>query len=163
MAHFDKVRYNCSVSTPSWPDRLQPADPAHVADLLASFWATIATLSELIVRQEALLAAQATAELRACVLELMLALNGIAYPAGTRHLNSYLSPSQRAAIEKTLAAPSTGREAWVGQAVALIVIYHWYAPQLVARFGLTYPQAAEAAALAALEALPEWPLQIETE
>lgn len=146
-----------------WPDSLQPGDPTHIAGQLELFWRTLARLPDLVQRQEHLLASETTATLRRIVLELMLALNGIAWPIGTTHLNSYLSASQRAAIEKTLLAPAVSAESWIGQAVALVVIYRWYAPQLIARYALDYPHAAEAAALAALHQLPDWPLTITTD
>ncbi len=146
----------------TWPDSLQPTDPVYVASTLARFWRTLARLPDLVQRQEHLLAAETTATLRRIVLELMLALNGIAWPSDTTHLNTYLSASQRAAIEKTLLAPNVSAESWIGQAVALVVIYRWYAPQLTARYALDYPQAAEDAALAALRQLPDWPLTITT-
>lgn len=151
------------MTQPIWPDALQPTDPAHVNILLTQFWRTLARLPDLVQRQEHLLAADVTAALRRTVLELMLALNGIAFPTGTSHLNTYLSAEQRAAIEKTLLTASVSNESWVGQAVALVVIYHWYAPQLTARYALTYPQAAEDAALAQLRCLPDWPLVITTD
>lgn len=147
----------------AWPDALQPVDSTHTAQQLARFWRTLARLPDLVQRQEHLLAAETTATLRRIVLELMLALNGIAWPSDTTHLNTYLSASQRAAIEKTLLAPNVSAESWIGQAVALVVIYRWYAPQLTARYALDYPQAAEDAALAALRHLPDWPLTITTD
>lgn len=147
----------------AWPDPLQPAAPAQVAARLEEFWRTLAMLPDLLQRAEHLLAAAHLATLRQNVLELMLALNGIAWPAGTTHLNTYLGASQRAAIEKTLIAPHSGGESWLGQAVALVVIYRWYAPQLVAKFALPYPTAAEEAALHALDSLPDWPRTITTE
>lgn len=142
---------------------LQPADPVRIVDQLAYFWRTLARLPDLVQRQEYLLAANVTAALRQIVLELMLALNGIAWPTDTAHLNIYLSASQRAAIEKTLRAPAVSAESWIGQAVALVVIYRWYAPQLTARYALVYPQAAEEAALAALHQLAGWPRTITTD
>ncbi len=151
------------MSQPPWPDPLQPANAATVAAQLEHFWRTLAQLPDLLQRREHLLAAATTASLRQTVLELMLALNGIAWPDGTTHLNRYLSPSQRAAIEKTLVAPSVNEESWIGQAVALVVIYRWYAPQLVAKYALTYPQAAEDVALAQLRQHPDWPLDITTD
>lgn len=132
-------------------------------ELLARFWTELMPLANLIPRSEHLLCAQALTQARATVLEMMLALNGIAYPAGTRHLNTYLGTSQRAAIERTLLLPEVSGEAWIGQAVALTVIYRWYAPQLVAAYAAAYPQAAETAALAVLQTLPDWPLAITTD
>lgn len=151
------------MSDNNWPDPLTPAQPGSVAGLLAAFWETLAELPELIERDEHLLAAETTAALRATVLRMMLALNGIERPSATRHLNTYLGASQRAAIEKTLLAPAVAGESWIGQAVALVVIYRWYAPQLVEKHALAYPQAAEDAALAALQRLPDWPLAITTD
>jgi hypothetical protein len=145
-----------------WPDPLQPPNPAHIQELRATFWETLVGLPELIDRGEQVLCHETTTTLRAIVLEIMLALNGITYPAGTRHLNRYLGASQREAIQKTLLAPAVDGDTWIGQAVALVVIYRWYAPQLVATMALVYPQMAEDAALAALGQLPSWPLTITT-
>lgn len=151
-------------SSATWPDPLVQPVAARVARLLVQFWEELGQLPDLLGREEQLLCAAATARLRDIVIEMMLALNGIAYPQGTRHLNHYLGASQRAALEKTLAAPVAGGDAWLGQAVALVVIYRWYAPQLVARFDLAYPQAVEEATLAQLAAaLPDWPLAIQTD
>lgn len=151
------------MSPSTWPDPLSPADATHVQDALEQFWKILATLPDLIERRENLLAADTTARLRQLVVEMMLALNGIAYPTHTRHLNTYLSDAQRAAIEKTLLAPSVSAESWIGQAAALVVIYRWYATQLVDKYHLVYPQAAEEAAWSHLRRLPDWPLVIATE
>lgn len=144
-------------------DQLRPANAANVARLLEDFWRTLATLPDLIRRREHLLAAHTTAALRQNVLELMLALNGIAWPQKVAHLNAYLGESQRAALEKTLLTPAIREESWIGQAVALIVIYRWYAPQLVEKFALVYPQELEEATLTQLQELPNWPLSITTD
>jgi len=93
-----------------------------------------------------------------------LALNGIQYPAGTQHLNGYLGDSQRAALEKTLVLSEVGPSGWIGQAVALVVIYRWYAPQLVERYGLRYPLILEEETWAKLTAeIAEWPESVSTE
>lgn len=156
--------YNLGMQTQSWPDALRPPEPRHIKQLLADFWTELAGLGDLVGRDEQLLAAASTARLRRIVLELMLGLNGIAWPEGTRHLNSYLGESQRAAIQKTLAAPALHGDTWVGQAVALVVIYRWYAPQLVERFQLVYPAELESTTLSTLqESLPDWPLNITTD
>lgn len=147
-----------------WPDELMRPTQANVAQLLRGFWLALARLPQLLERDEHLLAAVCTAALRQCVLEMMLALNGIAYPPDTAHLNTYLGASQRAAMEKTLLTPSVAAESWIGQAVALVVIYRWYAPQLVAAFSLPYDEELEAATLARLHAdLPDWPSAITTD
>lgn len=136
----------------------------NVAQLLRGFWLELANLPGLLKRDEHLLAAACTAALRSYVLEMMLALNGITYPPGTTHLNTYLGPSQRAAMEKTLLMPAVAGESWIGQAVALVVIYRWYAPQLVSTYSLAYDDGLEAATLTRLHAeLPDWPTAITTD
>jgi hypothetical protein len=147
-----------------WPDALQPPDPQHIAQMLAEFWRQLAQLSVLLPRGEHLLAEELTTQLRNLVLELMLALNGIRRPPLTANLNLYLSVSQRAALHKTLLLPEVSNESWIGRAVALVVIYRWYAPQLVARFAIDYPQTLEEATLSHLQqTLEEWPLVISTD
>lgn len=154
---------NAATPAHRWPDQLHKSEAAPVAALLRTFWQLLAHLPDLINRQEHLLADHLTTQLRGVVLEMMLALNGIQWPAGTRHLNGYLSAQQRAAIEKTMVLPHVSAEAWIGRAVALIVIYRWYAPQLVDHFQLPYPQTLETEAWAALQQLPDWPLAVTTD
>jgi hypothetical protein len=152
------------MTTRRWPDDLERPDREYVAERLRQFWLELGTLPDFLLRDENLLAATVTTRLRQTVLEMMLALNGIVYPAGTRHLNSYLGPSQRTAIEKTLLAQVTAPPSWLGQAVSLIVIYRWYAPQLTDAFDLVYDSALEVQTLAALQAqLPDWPTAITTD
>lgn len=152
------------MTKPTWPDLLQPPDPIQIQQLLDGFWVTISKLAELIPRNEHLLAEEVTSQLRNIVLDMMLALNGIQRPVGTIHLNGYLGESQQRVLEKTLVAPSVSGESWLGRAVALTVIYHWYAPQLVEKFEVAYPQKQESQALSQLQdSLPDWPLSIQTE
>ena len=147
-----------------WPDPLQPPSAVAVEAHLVAFWQLLQQLPELVQRQEHLLAEHLTTQLRGVIIEMMLALNGIAWPSGTRQLNRYLSASQRTALEKTLVAPTVSMESWLGRAVALVVIYRWYAPQLVEKFALTYPQALEAEVWQLLQReLPDWPLTITTD
>lgn len=151
------------MSRPQWPDILQPPKPAEVQALLETFWTQLAFLSDLLPREQFLLAAEQIHALRQTVIEMMLALNGIQRPS-TTNLNSYLGESQRIALEKTLLVSATDADAWIGQAVALVVIYRWYAPQLVAKFGLLYPEEQENVIWQSLVAsLPTWPQQITTE
>lgn len=156
-----------SKSTQQWPDLLQPPQPAQIQDLLDTFWTELAVLADLLPRQQFLLAAEQLHKLRQIILNMMLALNGIQRPA-TRDLNTYLSASQRAALEKTLLLPSVDHseltDIWIGQAVSLVVIYRWYAPQLVAKHALRYPHVQEQSAWETLvEHLPTWPKEVSTE
>ncbi|MEZ4709503.1 MAG: hypothetical protein R3A44_20000 [Caldilineaceae bacterium] len=146
----------------TWPDALTAPQPERIQQCLAAFWRELAALPELHTRGEQLLMAELTARLRGLLLEMMLALNGIGRPPATRHLNGYLGQSQRTAIEATLIAPAANGDAWLGQAVALLVIYRWYAPQLVEKYGLTYPQALETATWNQLCDLPDWPISVTT-
>lgn len=154
------------MSKANWPDSLQPPDRLRVQELLDTFWAEVAPLADLLPRQQFLLAAEQLHTLRQIILQMMLALNGIQRPT-TRDLNTYLSHSQRTALEKTLLLPSVDvaqqADGWVGQAVSLIVIYRWYAPQLVAKYGLKYPLVLEQQANSTLlKSLPTWPQEITT-
>jgi len=147
-----------------WPDPLQPSSVVAVEAHLVTFWQLLQQLPELVQRQEHLLAEHLTTQLRGVIIEMMLALNGIQWPHGTRHLNHYFSASQRTALEKTLVAPTVSAESWLGRAVALVVIYRWYAPQLVEKFAIVYPQALEAEVWQLLQrVLPDWPLTITTD
>lgn len=149
---------------PPWPDPLQKPTAADVAALLIDFWQVLQPLPDLLQRQEHLLADHLTTRLRSVIIEMMLALNGIQWPTGTRHLNGYLSASQRAALAKTLVAPTVSAESWIGRAVALVVIYRWYAPQLVEKFDLVYPQALETQVWVHLQQnIPDWPLSVTTD
>jgi hypothetical protein len=150
-----------SSRTAIWPDPLEASDAAQSSEQLAAFWHVLSYLPQFVQNGEGLLAAELVQQLRAIVIDLMLALNGIRRPPNTRHLNSYLSPSQRAALERTLAAPAPEMDAWIGQAVALTVIYRWYAPQLTDRFGLDYPQGLEDEVWQALRrSISAWPATI---
>jgi hypothetical protein len=147
-----------------WPDPLQRTDPVQVQRLLGDFWQHLQQLPDLLLRHEHLLAHVHLNQLRNMVIELMLARNGVQWPSGTTHLNSYLGESQRTVLERTLLLPGVRRESWIGCAVALVVIYRWYAPQLVEQYHLAYPQDAEEAALAHLQQqLADWPLAITTD
>lgn len=148
----------------SWPDPLEAPDPARVKLIFDLYWKELDGLPTLIHANENLLAEALTTRLRNLVLEMMLALNGIAFPQNTSNLNAYLGDSQREAIEKTLVADSAGSDTWIGRAVALTVIYQWYAPQLVETYSLGYPHELEQQVRANLIAeLPQWPQTITSE
>ncbi len=150
--------------SPNWPDALHAPDKARIQEALAEFWLLLAELAESLAAREILLCSERAAALRSLVLELMLALNGIRRPVDTRSLNRYLSQSQREALEKTLITPRPHRDAYIGQAVALVVIYRWYAPQLVDKFGLAYPAAAEQEVWQRISRLlPDWPRAVTTD
>jgi hypothetical protein len=147
-----------------WPDVLSQPTSHAVSDMLEDFWLRLVDLPDLLARKEDLLIAERIAELRTTVVDLVLAANGVARPNTTRNLNTYLSSDQRRALEKTLVMAEANTEAWIGQAVALIVIYRWYAPQLVEKYQVPYPDAAELDALHRLSVtLPQWPRSITTE
>ncbi len=147
----------------AWPDELQRPERERVQFLLVEFWQRLHALPDLLLREEHLLAERNTAGLRDLMIEMMLALNGIQWPPATIHLNRYLGASQRAAIEKTLGAPAVNDDSWIGRAVALVVIYRWYAPQLVDKYALVYPQTLEDETWAHLQrTVPAWPLTVTT-
>jgi hypothetical protein len=148
----------------TWPDPLSLPEADRIQQTLADFWAGLASLADLLARGELVLAEGAITRQREVIVEMMLAANGIAYPRGTRHLNGYLGESQRIALERTLVAAGASREAIMARMVALTTIYRWYAPQLVARYGVVHPDDAESQTWRVLlETLPEWPVRIETE
>ena len=152
------------MTTQTWPDALSHPEAGRIQWLLEAFWHQLNTLPDLINRGEHLLAERSTATLRDLIIEMMLALNGIQWPTETQHLNSYLGASQRAVLEKTLVTPAVSSEGWIGRAVALVVIYRWYAPQLMEKYNLSYPQALEDKVWAQLQReLPDWPLTVTTE
>ncbi len=157
--------YTRSMSIPPvWPDILSAPDPRRIALQLEAFWLELEALPSLLACDEMILAEALTARLREVVIELMLAMNGISRPAGTQHLNGYLGESQRVALERTLVAPEAHGGAWLARAVALAVIYRWYAPQCVERFELAYPQATEERVWALLCAgIDDWPISLTTE
>jgi hypothetical protein len=160
--HIDTPQHN--PGRPRWPDALEAPEPGDVLALLIAFWHTLDRLGDRLGRGELLLADESVGQLRGIVLQMMLALNGIRRPPTTEHLNGYLGASQRQAMERTLLRTDPGREGMVGQAVALVVIYRWYAPQLAARFSFQEPAALEADVLARLQAgLFDWPAAIATD
>ncbi len=148
----------------NWPDELSKPSPDEVEALLTTFWNRLHVLPALIAGHEHLLAAECVAELRGSVLQMMLALNGITRPEGTTHLNTYLSSSQRQALYRIIVTPNISQKTWIGQAVAMVVIYRWYAYQLVAKYYCQYPVREERETLQHLsESLPNWPRQIKTD
>ncbi len=148
---------------------LSPPDPDVVGAQLGQFWLLLAQLPAALERQEGLAAHALLAETRALLLDLVVALNGATRPRSTARINQFLGPRQRDAFEKTLemgragSAPGSPRASWIGQAVALVVLYRWYAPQLCEVCPEPYPQQAEDTVLALLHAqIDGWPAVIET-
>jgi len=158
-----------TTSTPNQPvtaprPGLRPVNPARIQAALADFWIELAATAAQIAAQDHLAAHARLTRLRNLVLACMVGLNGVDLPDDLDGIAQLLGPSQRAAMQKTLAAPKVAPAAWVGQAVALVVIYRWYAPQLVEKFGLTYPEQIEAQALAEVgDLLSTWPHSITSE
>ena len=147
-----------------WPDALTKPSPEEVEELLTDFWNQLADLPSLLHRHEYLLTAECIAEVRLTMIRLVLALNGISRPGSTSNLNSYLSPRQRTVLQRTLLTPNSSQRTWLGQAVALVVVYRWYAYQLADKYYIRYPTAAEQMALSQLsDSLPKWPRTITTD
>ena len=144
-----------------WPDQLRKPTAAEIDLMLSGFWRLLLELRSPLAHNETLLSAEIVAELRKTVTDVILAANGIARPEGTLNLNAYLSRGQRTALHRTLALRRFASSAFVGQAVALIVIYRWYAPQLVDKYNVDYPKSLEEETLRLLsDALPNWPRAI---
>ena len=150
--------------------QLGPPNVKKVEENLARFWLLLGRLPAVVGRQEGLAAHALVADIRMLLVDLVVALNGAERPQSRARINQYLGPAQLEAFENSMGLPQTvqRQEAiqgpnWVGQAVSLVVLYRWYAPQLVERHGIRYPQAAEDAVLALLRAeLETWPAQIST-
>lgn len=151
-------------STTHWPDPLSSPEPNRVEQLLADFWHQLQQLGDRIATEEYLLANELTHQLRTSVLEMMLALNGIQRPSATQNLNLYLSEEQQEAISRTMQLPNLDAGAWLGQAVALVVIYRWYAPQLAETFTIAQPHDLESRVLETLcQQHPDWPKSLTTD
>ena len=137
---------------------------------LRRFWLLLAQLPAVVRRREQLAAHSLLSELRALLIDLVVSLNGARRPQARARINQYLGPAQREAFEKSLgyrqATPGSGAATgfnWIGQAVSLVVLYRWYAPQLAQRHSLSYPKKAEETVLSLLSAeLENWPSNIAT-
>ncbi len=137
---------------------------------LRRFWLLLAQLPAVVRRREQLAAHALLSELRALLIDLVVSLNGARRPQARARINQYLGPAQREAFEKSLGYSQGSRGSgaatgfnWIGQAVSLVVLYRWYAPQLVQRHSLPYPKNAEETVLALLSAeLENWPSNIAT-
>lgn len=145
------------------PDQLRAPNAAYVNALFAGYWLTLEALAELLADGELIVAEERVTSLRGHIIGMMLAANGIERPTFAPQINRYLGESQRVALEKTLVTSGTPHESVVARAVALTVIYQWYAPQLVERFGVEEPRSEVQRAYELLaQNVPEWPLTIET-
>lgn len=130
---------------------------------LIEFWQLLARLPAAINRDEHLAAVNLLQRVRMILTDLVVRLNGVTRPDTPARINRFLGPAQQDAFEKTLRQSSKLGESWIGQAVALIVLYHWYAPQLVEIHKLIYPTALEKTVLALLSTeVSGWPAQITT-
>lgn len=150
---------------------LSPPDSREVDMQLGRFWLLLARLPAVLKRQERLAAHALLTELRTLMIDLVVSLNGASRPQSRARINQYLGEAQREAFERSLGIPqsilgrrSEGSTNWIGQAVALVVLYRWYAPQLAEKYAFSYPQPAEDTVLALLRAEIEgWPAHITTE
>ncbi len=150
-------------------DRVQSAPyptptAAQVRHAMLHFWAVLSALAGACSRGDHLAAAQLLCQARRHILELVSALNGSGPPPTPARVRPFLGPDQTHALTRTLAQPrGIHRASWIGQAVALVVIYRWYAPQLATRFSLDLPRPVETAVLQRLaRSVPGWPARIET-
>jgi len=142
---------------------LRAGNPPAVQAGLITFWQLLAHLPAVINRKEHLAAASLLHNVRSVLTDLVVALNGATRPTALARINPYLGPAQQEAFEKSLRQAANDTESWIGQAVALIVLYRWYAPQLAEMYGLTYPAALEESVLALLSVeVPGWPARITT-
>lgn len=147
-----------------------PADVDSIDRQLGQFWLLLARLPAVVGRHEQLAAHLLLAEIGALLIDLVVSLNGGSRPKARARINQYLGLSQLEAFEKSLELRKTGRQReegtranWIGQAVALVVLYRWYAPQLAEKYSLNYPRLAEDRVLAYLNAeLNNWPARITT-
>ena len=147
-----------------------PPDVWIIERQLRRFWLLLARLPAVAGRQEQLAAHMLLAEMSALLIDLVVSLNGGTRPLAKSRINQYLGPAQREAFEKSLGIRQSGRQErpsggarWIGQAVALVVLYRWYAPQIVEKYSLAYPQLAEDSVLALLSLeLENWPERIST-
>ncbi|MYC95447.1 MAG: hypothetical protein F4X14_10795 [Caldilineaceae bacterium SB0661_bin_32] len=137
---------------------------------LQRFWLLLARLPAVVRRQEELAAHSLLSELRTLLIDLVVSLNGARRPQTTARINQFLGQAQREAFERSLgysqvnwrSGAGTGFN-WIGQAVSLVVLYRWYAPQLAERHSLPYPKRAEETVLTLLSAkLESWPSNITT-
>ncbi len=146
------------------PAQLRVPDASYIEALFATYWSTLEAIAELLAAGELVVAEERVTSLRGTIVGMMLAANGIQRPTFKAQINEYLGESQRIALEKTLVAQGMARESIVGRAVALTVIYQWYAPQVVERYGVVEPRVEVQHALQRLaEVVPEWPISIGTE
>ncbi|MCL4834715.1 MAG: hypothetical protein KJZ86_19910 [Caldilineaceae bacterium] len=143
--------------------RLEKAHPSAVQAGLTHFWHLLASLPGIVNRQEHLAGAALLGSVRGVLTDLVVALNGATRPPSLGRVNLYLGPAQREAFEKTLRLSADYTESWIGQAVGLIILYRWYAPQLVEKYTLAYPQPLEETVLSLLSAeIFGWPAHITT-
>lgn len=142
------------------------ADRVHTD--LRGFWLLLARLPAAVNRDEHLAALHLLSQARMTLVDLVAALNGVTRPDTPLRINRFLGPAQREAFERsaTLTA-GLSAQSWIGQAVALLVLYRWYAPQLIEMYALTEQQPRlarlERSILAHLSAqIDGWPARIQT-
>ncbi len=151
-------------------DALSPPDAETIRAQLDRFWILLARLPAAVNRQEHLAAHALLAELRSLLIDLVVGLNGAERPKESARINFFLGGAQREAFERSLGtnqfvsgSRAVSASGWIGQAVALIVLYRWYAPQLAEIYATPYPYQAEETVLGFLRAaIDGWPAQITT-
>ncbi|RME57174.1 MAG: nucleotidyltransferase domain-containing protein [Caldilineae bacterium] len=144
---------------------LLPAEAEAAEAALIEFWEALLRLPGALNRRDHLAAGSLLAQARNHLVDAIVAVNGGRRPPASPRANRYLGPSQQEALARTLVCPAPTSETWIGQAVALVVIYRWYAPQLQERFpqlkDLTRMETITLALLTAT--IDDWPAHITTE
>lgn len=161
---------SCEVATDRKQAAIAPPDVEAVDTNLGRFWLLLARLPAVLGRQEQLAAHLLLTEMGTLLIDLVVSLNGGSRPQTKARINQYLGQAQLEAFEKSLGLRKSmwrgeldSGANWIGQAVALVVLYRWYAPQLAEKHSLTYPRLAEDCVLTYLKAeLKNWPAHIRT-
>lgn len=161
---IDNLASTCS------QEAIGPPDVGVIERQLGRFWLLLARLPAAVGRQEQLAAHILLTEMHDLLIDLVVSLNGGSRPTTRARINQFLGPAQREAFERSLGLRRSDRKKgagggakWIGQAVALVVLYRWYAPQLAEKHSLPYPHVAENTVLALLSAeMKNWPASIST-
>jgi predicted nucleotidyltransferase len=137
-------------ASPTPPGLYQPA-PDALLDMAREFLRVLGLLPTAIERQEWLSGQEGVGLLRRGLVEMMIEANGVgrAQRGGAKRLNPYLTPEQRAAVER-LPQPGADRESLMIANAALAAIFLPLAKETLAKAGAPWPKALEDATRAHL-------------